>query len=68
MLKVNTSNQSVLSNIESLDNLEKNSVEFYASLRRLYLQERENKIKNNQRGNIEVLYKDEDDWTEIDQN
>ena len=55
-------------NIESLDNLEKNSVDFYASLRSLYLQDRENKIKNNQRGNIEVLYKDEDDWTEIDQN
>ena len=27
---------------------------------------RENKIKNNQRGNIEVLYKNEEDWEEID--
>ena len=53
-------------NLESLDNLEKNSVDFYASLRSLYLQDRENKIKNNQRGNIEVLYKDEEDWEEID--
>ncbi len=53
-------------NLESLDNLEKNSVDYYASLRSLYLQDRENKIKNNQRGNIEVLYKDEDDWEEID--
>ena len=44
-------------NLESLDNLEKNSVDYYASLRSLYLQDRENKIKNNQRGNIEVLYK-----------
>ena len=26
----------------------------------------ENKIKNNQRGNIEVLYKDDQDWEEID--
>ena len=25
-----------------------------------------NKIKNNQRGNIEVLYKNEEDWEEID--
>jgi len=53
-------------NIESLDNLEKNSIDFYASVRSLYTQDRENKIKNNQRGNIEVLYKNEDDWEEID--
>ncbi|MDC0455190.1 VacJ family lipoprotein [Candidatus Pelagibacter sp.] len=53
-------------NLESLDNLEKNSIDFYASLRSLYLQDRENKIKNNQRGNIKVLYKDEEDWEEID--
>ena len=37
-------------NIESLDNLEKNSVDFYASVRSLYTQDRENKIKNNQEG------------------
>ena len=53
-------------NLESFDNLEKNSIDFYASVRSLYLQDRENKIKNNQRGNIEVLYKDEEDWEEID--
>ena len=53
-------------NLESLDNLEKNSIDFYASLRSLYLQDRQNKIKNNQRGRIEVLYKDEEDWEEID--
>ena len=53
-------------NLESLDNLEKNSVDFYASIRSLYLQDRENKIENNQRGSIEVLYKDEEDWEEID--
>ena len=52
-------------NIDSLENLEKNSIDFYASVRSLYTQDRENKIKNNQRGNIEVLYK-EDDWEEID--
>ncbi len=53
-------------NIESFNNLEKNSIDFYASIRSLYIQDRENKIKNNQRGSIEVLYKDEQDWEEID--
>ena len=53
-------------NIGSLDNLEQNSIDFYASVKSLYTQDRENKIKNNQRGNIEVLYKDEEDWEEID--
>jgi len=53
-------------NIESFENLEKNSIDFYASVKSLYLQDRENKINNNQRGNIEVLYKDEQDWEEID--
>jgi phospholipid-binding lipoprotein MlaA len=53
-------------NLESLENLEKNSLDFYASLRSLYLQDRENKIKNNQRGKVEVIYKDEGDWEEID--
>ena len=42
-------------NLESFENLEKNSIDFYASLRSLYLQDRENKIKNNQRGNVEVI-------------
>ena len=53
-------------NIESFENLEKNSIDFYASVRSLYVQDRENKIENNQRGNIEVLYKDEQDWEEIE--
>ncbi len=53
-------------NIESLDNLEKNSVDFYASVKSLYLQDRENKIENLNRGNIEVIYKNEEDWEEID--
>tara|TARA_B100000925_G_scaffold10883_1_gene7770 strand:- start:781 stop:1578 length:798 start_codon:yes stop_codon:yes gene_type:complete len=53
-------------NIESIDNLEKNSLDFYASVKSLYAQDRENKIKNSQRGSIEVLYKDESDWEEID--
>ena len=53
-------------NLESFDNLEKNSIDFYASLRSLYLQDRENKIKNNQRGSIEVIYKEDEGWEEID--
>ena len=53
-------------NIESFENLEKNSIDFYASVKSLYTQDRENKIKNNQRGKIEVLYKNEEDWEEID--
>ena len=53
-------------NIESLDNLEKNSVDFYASVRSVYLQDRENKIKNIQRGSVEVIYKDEEGWEELD--
>ena len=52
-------------NIESFENLEKNSIDFYASVRSLYLQDRENKINNNQRGNLEIIYNDDDDWGEI---
>ena len=55
-------------NIETLDNLEKNSVDFYASVRSVYLQDRENKIKNTKRGSIEVIYKEDEDWEEIDTN
>ncbi len=55
-------------NLESFDNVEKNSIDFYASVRSLYLQDRENKIENNQRGNVEVIYKNEEDWEEIDNN
>ena len=53
-------------NIETLDNLEKNSIDFYASVRSVYLQDRENKIKNARRGRIEVIYKEDEDWEEID--
>ena len=53
-------------NLDSLNNLEKNSVDFYASVKSLYLQDRENKIENQNRGNIEVIYKNEEDWEEID--
>ena len=55
-------------NIESFENLEKNSIDFYSSVRSLYLQDRENKIKNVQRGNVEVIYEDDDGWEEIETN
>ena len=53
-------------NIDSIDNLQKNSLDFYASVKSLYLQDRENKIENQTRGNIKVIYKNEEDWEEID--
>ena len=53
-------------NIESLENLEENSIDFYASIRSLYLQDRENKIDNNKRGTIDVIYEDDDEWEEIE--
>ena len=53
-------------NIETLDNLKKNSVDFYASVKSVYLQDRENKINNIQRGSVEVIYKDDEAWEEID--
>ncbi len=54
-------------NIESFDNLEQNSIDFYASVKSLYLQNRENRIKNVRKGNIEILYnKENEDWEEIE--
>ena len=50
-------------NLETIDNLEKNSLDFYASVRSLYLQDRQRKIVN-ANATIEVLY--EGDWEEIE--
>ena len=50
-------------NLESIDNLEKNSVDFYASVKSLYLQDRERKISNL---NDAVETMDDSDWEEID--
>jgi phospholipid-binding lipoprotein MlaA len=49
--------------IDSLDNLEKNSMDFYASVRSLYLQDRQRKISNTS-ATIEIMY--EGDWEEIE--
>ena len=50
-------------NIDSLENLEKNSMDFYASVRSLYLQDRQQKISN-RKGSLDIIY--ETDWEEID--
>ena len=52
-------------NLETIENLEKNSMDFYASVRSLYLQNRQKKISNSN-SLIEILYEgDEGDWEEI---
>ena len=53
-------------NISSFDNLEKNSIDFYASVRSLYLQDRQRKITNTN-ATIEIIYEgNEGDWEEIE--
>ena len=50
-------------NIESIESLEKNSIDFYASVKSLYLQNRSQKIEN-----VPISEKgiDDSDWEEID--
>ena len=51
--------------IDSFDNLEKNSMDFYASVKSLYLQDRQRKILNTKKdATIEILY--EGDWEELE--
>ena len=50
-------------NIESLENLEQNSMDFYASVRSLYLQDRKQKIGNSKKV-IDTM--DDGDWEEIE--
>ena len=52
-------------NIDSFDNLEKNSMDFYASVRSLFLQDRKQKILNS---NKIVDTQDDSDWDEIQSN
>ena len=49
-------------NLETIDNLEKNSMDFYASVRSLYLQDRQQKIRNSD-PTIDIMY--EGDWEEV---
>ena len=50
-------------NIESIESLEKNSIDFYASVKSLYLQNRQQKISNEE---ISNKTQDDSDWEEID--
>jgi phospholipid-binding lipoprotein MlaA len=50
-------------NLETIDNLENNSLDFYASVRSLYLQDRQKKISNT-KATIEIMY--EGDWEEVE--
>ena len=52
-------------NIESFDNLEKNSMDFYASVRSLYLQDRKQKILNS---NKIIDTQDDSDWDDVQSN
>ena len=52
-------------NIESWDSLEKNSIDLYASLKSLYLQNRKQQIANSTSA---VETQDDSDWEEIDAN
>ena len=50
-------------NIDSFDNLEENSIDFYASIRSLYLQDRQQKILNSKKITDTL---DDSDWEEIE--
>tara|TARA_Y100000590_G_scaffold467581_1_gene646953 strand:- start:5859 stop:6668 length:810 start_codon:yes stop_codon:yes gene_type:complete len=52
-------------NIESFDSLEENSIDLYASLKSLYLQNR-NKLINNSKSTVST--QNDSDWEEIDTN
>ena len=52
-------------NIESFDNLEKNSIDFYASIKSLYLQDRQQKILNSKKASNAL---NDSDWEEIESN
>ena len=50
-------------NFDSIENLEKNSIDFYASVKSLYLQDRQQKILNSQ---SIINTQDDSDWEEIE--
>ncbi|MDA7714749.1 VacJ family lipoprotein [Candidatus Pelagibacter sp.] len=50
-------------NIDSFENLEKNSMDFYASVRSLYLQDRQQKITNS---NAITETQNDSDWEEVE--
>ena len=52
-------------NIEAFDNLEENAIDFYASVKSLYLQDRKQKILNT-KGVVDTM--NDSDWEEIEEN
>ena len=50
-------------NLESFDSLEKNSIDFYATVRSLYLQDRKRKISNLK---VKTDTMDDSDWDDLD--
>tara|TARA_B100000989_G_scaffold96892_1_gene70535 strand:- start:599 stop:1387 length:789 start_codon:yes stop_codon:yes gene_type:complete len=52
-------------NFNAIENLEKNSLDFYASVKSLYLQDRQQKILNTKRI---IETQDDSDWEEIEKN
>ena len=52
-------------NLEAFDNLEQNSMDFYASVRSLYLQDRKQKIVNS---NQIINTQDDSDWDDLQSN
>ena len=50
-------------NIDSFENLEKNSMDFYASVKSLYLQDRQQKVANS---NLTTETMDDGDWEEVE--
>ena len=52
-------------NIDSFESLEENAIDFYASIRSLYLQDRQQKILNSERITDTM---DDSDWEEIETN
>ena len=51
-------------NIQSFDNLEKNAIDFYASVKSLYLQDRQQKILNS---NEIIEAMDDSDWDDVEE-
>ncbi len=52
-------------NLDAIDNLEENSMDFYASVKSLYLQDRQQKILNSQKT---TKTQDDSDWDEVSSN
>ena len=50
-------------NLEAFDSLEKNSVDFYATVRSLYIQDRQRKIKNSK---VKTDTMDDSDWDTLE--